>query len=61
MRGMTGKASFFTGERGMGDGDLLTFFLMAIKAESIQLLRKKFRILRGMGLMTGVTGSLFKR
>ena len=48
MRCMTGKASLFTGDRGMVDGDLLTFFLMAIKTENIPFFRKKVRILRGM-------------
>jgi hypothetical protein len=38
---MAGKASFFTGDRGMIDVDLLTFFLMTIKTEKIPSLSKK--------------------
>jgi hypothetical protein len=41
MRWMTGKASLFTGDRGMIDGNLLTFFLMTIKTEKIPFFSKK--------------------
>lgn len=59
--GMTGKAGFLTRVWRMVERNLLTFFLMAIKAEGANLFEEKLRVLRRMGLMAGVTCPLFER
>lgn len=61
MGRMTGKASFFTGDRGMVEGNLAALLFVTVKTEAVDILKNKSGILRGVGLMAGFTGSLFKR
>ena len=51
MRGMAGKASLFTDDRGMVERDLLTLLFMAIKTENIYFFENKLRVLGSMGVM----------
>src|SRR4030066_369921 len=60
MRRMAGETSLFTGNRGMVDGDLLTLFFMAVKAEGVAFFENKLCVFRSMGLVAGITHSLFK-
>jgi hypothetical protein len=53
MRGMAGKASFFTDHRGMIERYSLAFSLVAVRAEGVDWLENQLRVLRGMRLMAG--------